>query len=78
MVDVQSDSIEDLSQSLAALTPAESRKISLEDEAAQILPLSRHGSESGDSFVGFVVLLLSLALRTKNVLLTIPNLFVGR
>ena len=65
MVDVQSDSIEDLSQSLAALTPAESRKISLEDEAAQILPLSRHGSESGDSFVGFVVLLLSLALCTK-------------
>ena len=42
MMDVQSDSIEDLSQSLAALTPAQSRKMSLEDEAAQILPLSRH------------------------------------
>ena len=54
MLDVQSDSIEDLSQSLAALTPAQSRKMSLEDEAAQILPLSRHksgGSDSGDSMV---------------------------
>ena len=51
LVDVQSDSPEDLSQSLAALTPAESRKISLADEAAQILPLSRHSSNSGDSMV---------------------------
>ena len=57
MVDVQSDSLENLSQSLAALTPAESRKISLEDEAAQILPLSRRksgGSESGESLVSLI------------------------